>query len=684
MSDAQLSPGSEQAWSDRLQAEAEQMCPACEQVLWVSFFFDGFGFTDKEGAATNIAKLYQAAYERPDKGARKFYYPGLGAEFDPETAALASALGERALDDTSSHAVGAAKKKARETATETVDDAWERSRGIRDPTRTRRARWTAGEVVDEAREGFGRTQRQARRILRHPGRYAERATRRLRKEWRAYWSDVCRHPWRWAKAAGTEIAKATVGYAAESIGLVRDNQLAAALFNTGVDSRLKTAERQFKAAVRDAQRVSPVHKINVAIFGYDMGGGLALAFSKLLIEELCSGGRHEGIEVKIKFMGLFDCVTNRYDDNLLTGFMPLSNQVSSDLKLLPQVERCVHYAAAHELRFYKPLTMIGANPADYRGPRQELLFPGAQVDVGGGAEDGEDGVSDRLARYPLQMMYNRAYGAGIPMPSLSELESKSPRLYQGFETSSEINDFQRHYRRAVLSLVKVARVITPEMLRHSQPILCSITSPEHRTELQRAQCAIPPEPLVIEELPENIQDELKGHTVVYIQWLRMWYDQYAQTATRMSNRDSQGRWTGLPGTGVPLDSMAYGRYQKLADELDYLENNARSSPDFDMEQVSKRLDGEVAANMFETDPQARALYYIWNNPGERQPEVEALYPGFLHHVHDSMAESAIESAFGDFVMGKHYMNRRTMQRISTQPDRSFLERLKAVYERMFT
>lgn len=660
------------------------MCPACEQALWVSFFFDGFGFTDREGPPTNIVKLYRALYERPTEGKRAFYYPGLGTEFDPETAALAAALGERALDDAGSRATGAVKKKARETATETVEDAWERSRGIRNPTRTRRARWTAGKVVDETREGAGRTHRQARRILRHPRRYADRATRRLRKEWKAYWKDVSRHPWRWAKTTAAVVAKATVGYAAESTGLVRDNQLAAALFNTGVDSRLKTAERQFKAAVRDAQRGSPVNKINVAIFGYDMGGGLALAFSKKLIEELCSGGRYEGIEVKIKFMGLFDCVTNRYDDNFLTGFMPLSNQVSSGLKLLPQVERCVHYAAAHELRFYKPLTMIGADPADHRGSRQELLFPGAQVDVGGGVEDGEDGVSDQLARYPLQMMYNRAYGAGIPMPSFSELENDDFDLYLQYQIEPEVSNFQRHYRRAVLSLVTVARVITPEMMRLSQPILCSTTSPEYRTELQHAQCAIPPEPLVIEQLPDNIQDELKGHTVVYIQWLRMWYDQYAQTATRMSNRDSQGRWTGLPGTGVALDPMAYGRYQKLADELDYLESNARSSPDFDMEQANRRLDGEVTANMFETDPQARALYYIWNNPGERQPEVEALYPGFLDHVHDSMAESAIESAFGDFVMGKHYMNRRTMQRISTEPDRSFLDRLKAVYERMFS
>ncbi|PPV00322.1 hypothetical protein XbrCFBP1976_22205, partial [Xanthomonas bromi] len=79
----------------------------------------------------------------------------------------------------------------------------------------------------------------------------------------------------------------------------------------------------------------------------------------LLIDDICASGRYQAVEVKIHFMGLFDCVTNRYDDNLLSGFIPLSNKVSSEMRLLPEVERCVHYAAAHELRFYKPLTIIG-------------------------------------------------------------------------------------------------------------------------------------------------------------------------------------------------------------------------------------------------------------------------------------------------------------------------------------
>ncbi|WP_199910108.1 hypothetical protein, partial [Xanthomonas fragariae] len=64
----------------------------------------------------------------------------------------------------------------------------------------------------------------------------------------------------------------------------------AALFNTGVDTRLKSAETDFKAAFALAKARLPVHRVNVAIFGYDMGGGIALAFSKLLIDDICASG----------------------------------------------------------------------------------------------------------------------------------------------------------------------------------------------------------------------------------------------------------------------------------------------------------------------------------------------------------------------------------------------------------
>lgn len=309
--------------------------------------------------------------------------------------------------------------------------------------------------------------------------------------------------------------------------------------------------------------MSRLNHINVALFGYDMGGGLALAFCKRLLQETCSGGRYEGTTVRIRFMGLFDCVTNRYEDNWLTGFMPMSNAVSSELLLPDEVGRCVHYAAAHELRFYKPLTIIGADPEDFRGKRQEQLFPGSQEDVGGGVEAGEGGVSDQLARYPLQMMYNRAYGAGVPMPSLSELKNVDPKLYVELQPSKDAENFQQAYRHAVKSLVTVTRVIEPSLMR-LQSLSCTMPALTGASNADPG-CYVPPQPLKITELPSDVETQYKGHIAIYIQWLRMWYDQNAQAA---------GKREGMFGLGAPIDPRAHARYEKLADELAYVERNA--------------------------------------------------------------------------------------------------------------
>ncbi|MFC7521825.1 phospholipase effector Tle1 domain-containing protein [Xanthomonas populi] len=455
----------------------------------LSFFFDGFGYSDKSGPASNIAKLYAALIDDVDKSARRFYYSGLGAEFDPENAALAAALGDKAGTEIEDKVSSAPKDIAKGA----VLDVWKESERLSDKSYAHRAVWTAGEVVDRAKK-------QGKQIVKTVQKpvttVAKQGWKTLRKEWRALWKEVVRHPWRAAKDAGAAVAKNTAGYAAESLGLIRDSTLGAALLNTGVDTRLKSAETDFKAAFALAKAKLPVHRVNVAIFGYDMGGGIALAFSKLLIDDICASGRYQAVEVKIRFMGLFDCVTNRYDDNLLTGFIPLSNKVSSEMTLLPEVECCVHYAAAHELRFYKPLTMIGGSPGA-TGNRQELLFPGSQVDVGGGAEAQEAGVLDGLARYPVEMMYNRAYGAGIPMPSLTELRGLNPGLHSQLTSTPEIDEFQRQYRRAVTALVEDVKEISPAVIRLNLPYVCTYTKPGQRTAEQETQCYVPPEPLVV-------------------------------------------------------------------------------------------------------------------------------------------------------------------------------------------
>lgn len=676
MSDAASQIGQEQATRDRIAIEAEQQCPACSQALWVSFYFDGFGYSDKEGPRSNVVKLFQAAYDFADKGMRRFYYPGLGANFDPETTALAAAVGGIAGDkakDTASGAVEDSAKDAGKGVLSGAGEAWSK----------RRARGgslleSAGDAWDGAwnsgRKQVRKATGEVKRVVRDPGKFVEKKLRRLRGEWRDFWREVTRHPFRSITGgAAKQAAKQGIDYAggsvAEGVGLIRDSKLAAGLFNTGVDTRLESAKKDFLSAVAQAKRQSPLDHINVALFGYDMGGGLALAFCKQLFEDVCSGGRLDGVSVHVRFLGLFDCVTNRYDDNFLTGYMPLSNEVSSELLLPDTIERCVHYAAAHELRFYKPLSIIGADPELFSGRRQEQLFPGAQEDVGGGAESDVEGTSDQLSRYPLQMMYNRAYGAGVPMPSLVELENHNPDLHALIVPDSSVAKFQTSYRNAVKSLVSVTRTITPELMRLQNPF-CGVTGLSQGS-AGDGRCMVPPEPVQYTELPKNVEEQYKGHIAIYIQWLRMWYD---QNATRAQER------TGPLGLGAAVDPYANARYQKLADELSYLERNARSGPGFDMGQAKKQIDGEVVPSIFTSDPQGQALYWIWRNADKASEQVKALFPGFMTYTHDSMGESALESAYGSFVMSRHYFNRRPMQKLATKPDPSFLEKLENIYK----
>ncbi|MGU7779709.1 phospholipase effector Tle1 domain-containing protein [Burkholderia sp. PU8-34] len=705
MAEINLKKDAASAEMDRVKAEAEQMCPACEHMLWVSFYFDGFGFGEKDGPRTNILKLFNAAYDKKNKNMRRFYYPGLGANFDPESGVLGAVLKDKATDTLGEKFKDKAKEmtvgKAKEEALKRAGDAWTKSGEIRNPTLGNRVGDTFDTLLGQAKGGVSDAKKRIERAIARPSSEKNRALRYLRREWRGFWRDVVRYPYRIPKTIVKEIGKETLGAGVESFRLTRDTRLGAALFNTGVDTRLKAAEEDFKAAVAGAKKAGTLNRIHIAIFGYDMGGGLALAFAKRLLEETCKGGKYDGVPIKIKFMGLFDCVTNRFDDNLLTGYIPLSNAVSSDLILSPDIEKCVHYAAAHELRVYKPLTMLGADPADGRGRRQERLFPGSQVDVGGGAIDGEDGISDKLARVPLEMMYYRAYGAGIPMPSLNALANEDGALYQQIVAPPDVERFHLDYRLAVKKLVTTTREIPnlsglglgkgigngigygnrpgmPGMQKPSGGPL-DFLNPKAASDPMdgcRPQDAAPPRPIVVTDLPKDIQGELKGHMVVYIQWLRMWYDQ-PRNKTAADQR--KAGWL-----GGAADPLAYGRYDKLMREIDYLkQHGTRPMPGFDQKQALKQLGGDVPASMFNLDPQAQALFWLWNNPGARLPQVEAMYPIFVKHMHDSMAESDIEAVYSHLVAIKNYMNTRAMQKIATAPDKTFLDRVADAYHSLF-
>ncbi|WP_253194290.1 dienelactone hydrolase family protein [Burkholderia cenocepacia] len=294
MAEINLKKDAVSAETDRVKAEAEQMCPACEHMLWVSFYFDGFGFGEKDGPRTNILKLFNAAYDKKNKNMRRFYYPGLGADFDPEAGVLREVLKDKATDTVSEKAGDKLKEqtvdKVKEKAQKAAEDAWKQSGKISDPTFGKRVSDTFDTLVGKTKDGLGDARKRIERAIERPGSEKNRALRYLRHEWKGFWRDVVKYPYRIPKTVLKEVGKESLGAAAESFQLTRDTKLGAALFNTGVDTRLKAAVEDFKAAVAGAKQAGTVNKIHVAIFGYDMGGGLALAFARQLLDEVAKGG----------------------------------------------------------------------------------------------------------------------------------------------------------------------------------------------------------------------------------------------------------------------------------------------------------------------------------------------------------------------------------------------------------
>jgi hypothetical protein len=156
--------------------------------------------------------------------------------------------------------------------------------------------------------------------------------------------------------------------------------------------------------------------ISVSVFGFSRGATEARAFVRRLIERKCQrtdsgliwqAPNGERTPVRIKFVGLFDTVAS-------VGGPTLHLDWASELAIPPEVERCVHYVAAHEVREAFPLDSVRVGRA-YPANCEEVVYPGVHSDVGGGYEPDVQGRSNRLSRIPLRHMLAEAIRAGVPM-----------------------------------------------------------------------------------------------------------------------------------------------------------------------------------------------------------------------------------------------------------------------------
>ncbi len=605
------------AITDRLKSEARDICPLCQQTLWLSFYFDAFGHHKDEDndSVSNVGKLWAANFDKREKGIRRYYYPGLGKHFDPELALLAAMETKKIAEDAKKAELDIAMNSAAKSGKAVVKETWQHKEG-----------WWARierELKKDTKKLYEKYKGQHDIIFNK----TERAQylRGIQRYWKNFAEDLIHHPQRAIKYVKNELAKATAGHVAERWSFVRDAGWISALFNTGVDTRLEAAVHDFEEAVSASQQLGTIKHINVAVFGADMGGALAIAFANKLLKDVCEKGKYQGTKVHIRFMGLFDCVTARFDDNFLTGFVPLANSIAGDLKMPKQVERVVHYAAAHENRLYKPLSSIGG--VNKNGARlEERLFPGAQQDVTGGYGHNEQGIDNQLSRLPLCMMLGRAWRYGVPVYTLDRLENDDAphivSIYAHFKIDPKLNDQVYAYWNKIKELSTVIQTVQSTM--SFQELKASAHS-----------CVAMALPASMNVVPADIKGLLPAHSALYISWLKCWYSK-----PHNSNNPTEVK-----------------RHQFLEKEIKRMERAAKLAP-FDAGSLSK---------------EEQVIWQQWQ--GNSAATLGGLTPLFERHVHDSMAESVLEQVWDDFFYSRHYLHYRVITTIEELPDRSFFESL---------
>ncbi len=265
------------------------------------------------------------------------------------------------------------------------------------------------------------------------------------------------------------------GVVIDSIPWFRDNRAIARVFGTGVEDRLMAAIKQFEKSIDDTKQKMPkIQRIQVSIFGADRGCVLARA----LANELTRRYKHPSdtklaftdpkdpnqtaIPVEIKFLGLLDAVSSVMEENKLLGIVPVlgllkQNYGDRELSIPASVQRCVHFAAAHELRFYQRLDSLEKT----RG--LQYLYPGTSEDITGGAPPGTLGARAELQRVVLRDMLNEAVSHGVVLDTMEDLAKWKPEVLQRFTLANPISDGKASYK--IGELIDAYRQIVPYVAR---------------------------------------------------------------------------------------------------------------------------------------------------------------------------------------------------------------------------
>ncbi|WP_439889627.1 hypothetical protein ACS7SF_09885 [Ralstonia sp. 25C] len=474
------------AMGENHKAYPSDACIPCGAVVHMGFFFDGFGRNrdqdDKQTSLySNICRLWEA--HRENRDARKkdfpnqfwyrFYYSGLGTE-----------LNEEAREGQVVSALGKLGKEAAKSAEKKSLSVGKKVAGV-----DRLIVKPLSALSDAAKKGLEDFSYRpvvtsfddlTKKVVAAPGNAAralrlaeeDRWVRRGRAAARAILYDAAKNPLK----VGWDVAKEVlVGVALDSIPWFRDNRAIALVMGTGVEDRLAAAKKQFEKAIEDVKIKMPkIQRIQVSIFGADRGGVLARALANELTERYRHPSEEKlafvdpkdpngtAVPIEIKFLGLLDAVSSLMEDNKLLGMVPVLNMVKQNygdqkLAVPGSVQRCVHFAAAHELRFYQRLDSLEQT----RG--LQYLYPGTSEDITGGAPPGTLGARAELQRVVLRDMLNEAVTYGVMLDTMEDMRKWNPKAYEKFTLAQPISDGKTTYK--IWELIGAYRQAVPYVAR---------------------------------------------------------------------------------------------------------------------------------------------------------------------------------------------------------------------------
>ncbi|WP_180276931.1 phospholipase effector Tle1 domain-containing protein [Janthinobacterium sp. BJB446] len=203
--------------------------------------------------------------------------------------------------------------------------------------------------------------------------------------------------------------------------------------------------------------------INLSIFGFSRGAALARAFSNDMLKACTTGKdgllRYKGVPIRFNFMGLFDTVAS-FGLPALNVDTPFNEK---NLVVPHAVERCVHYVAAHELRFSFPVDLIRKNGALKSG-WTETVYPGAHSDVGGGYEPKNQNILNSYARIPMRDMMREAVKSGVRLVDYDDIHKSSKVIFEErFEFKPEVEASYKQYMAAIGAPATVEQAVTAHM-----------------------------------------------------------------------------------------------------------------------------------------------------------------------------------------------------------------------------